>query len=421
MEKLVIEGNQPLTGEVPISGAKNAALPIMAATILAPSTCKLTNVPRLNDIFTMCKLLKKLGLEVSHGENTVKINGESLDKNSAPYELVKKMRASVLVLGPLLARVGEAKVSLPGGCAIGARPIDLHLTGFEAMGAEITLEEGDIHARAPRLEGAEIYLDFPSVGATENLIMAASMAEGKTVIENAAREPEVADLARFINSLGGKIEGIGSDKLEITGVDELGGTSHQVIPDRIETGTYLVAGAITRGEITTVNTNPDHLRSVLNKLRQTGVTLEITSAGTIRVDAERRPGGVDIVTLPYPGFPTDMQAQFTALLSLGRETSTIKESIFEERFMHVLELQRLGADIKIDGNTATISGVESLEGAPVMATDLRASAALILAGLAAEGATEVRRIYHLDRGYENLEKKLENVGATIKRETAEGP
>lgn len=419
MEKLVIEGNKPLSGKIPISGAKNAALPIMAATILSTSSCRLTNVPQLNDIYTMCKLLRNLGLEVSFDENTVEVS-QSLSSNSAPYELVKKMRASVLVLGPLLGRLGEAEVSLPGGCAIGSRPIDLHLSGFEDMGAEITLEEGDIHARADELTGSEIYLDFPSVGATENLMMAAALAEGKTIIENAAREPEVEDLARFINSMGGKIEGIGSDELEITGVERLERAEHRVLPDRIETGTYLVAGAITRGKVTVLDTEPDYLRSVLNKLKQTGVTVEITSPGSIQVVADSRPESIEIVTLPYPGFPTDMQAQFTALLALGNGTSTIKETIFEERFMHVLELQRLGADIKIDDSTVTITGVESLTGAPVMATDLRASAALVLAGLAAEGETEVRRIYHLDRGYENLEEKLGNIGATIKREQAEG-
>jgi UDP-N-acetylglucosamine 1-carboxyvinyltransferase len=420
VEKLVIHGGQKLEGEVLISGAKNAALPLMAATILAGDEVHLTNLPDLNDIRTMELLLQQLGAKTTQENQGLTIDTSGLDDFDAPYELVKRMRASVLVLGPLLARCGEAKVSLPGGCAIGSRPIDLHLSGLEAMGAEIDLKQGSIHARAPQLKGAEIYLDFPSVGATENLMMAAVCAKGTTVIENCACEPELIDLANFLNEMGGRVNGAGSDKLVIEGVTELHGGEHRIIPDRIETGTYLLAGAITGGRVTTLNCEHSHLHAVLNKLRQCGVELAVTASGEITVDVEKRPKCVDIVTMPYPGFPTDMQAQFTALLAFGRGTSTIKETIFEDRFMHALELQRLGADIKIDGNSVTITGVDALEGAPVMATDLRASAALVLAGLAANGKTEVRRIYHLDRGYENLEKKLNAIGASVKRQKDEG-
>ncbi len=420
MEKLIIDGGKPLYGTVPISGAKNAALPIIAATLLSEGQFRLTNVPELNDIYTMSKLLSNLGSQVMFESAEMEIDNRAASNNSAPYDLVKKMRASVLVLGPLLGRLGEARVSLPGGCAIGSRPIDLHLAGLESLGAEIELNEGTIEARASQLEGTEIALDFPSVGATENLLMAASLARGKTVIENAACEPEIADLGRLINQMGGSIEGAGSDRIEITGVESLHGVEHRVIPDRIETGTYLTAGAITVGEIETVNTDPNLLQAVLNKLEQAGMEIS-REESAISLKANFPPEPIDIVTMPYPGFPTDMQAQFTAMLARASGTSTIKETIFEDRFMHVLELERLGADIKIDGNSVAIHGVKKLEGAPVMATDLRASAALVLAGLAAEGTTEVRRIYHLDRGYEKLEEKLENLGAQMKRAPAEGP
>ncbi|MFP4687010.1 MAG: UDP-N-acetylglucosamine 1-carboxyvinyltransferase [bacterium] len=420
MEKLVISGGYKLEGEVMIGGAKNAALPLMAASILAGDEVKLTNLPALNDISTMSLLLQQLGAEVKKENSVFVVDTSGLNNIEAPYELVKKMRASVLVLGPLLARCGEAKVSLPGGCAIGARPIDMHLSGLEAMGAEVNLEQGTVHARAEKLVGAEIYLDFPSVGATENLMMAAVGAEGTTVLENAACEPELADLADFLNKMGASIKGAGSDEIIIEGTVNLHGAEHRIIPDRIEAGTYLLAGAITGGRVTVVDCEPRILHAVLNKLRQTGMEITATAGGEITVAAKKRPASIDVVTMPYPGFPTDMQAQFSALLALARGTSTIKESIFEDRFMHALELQRLGADIKIDGNSVTITGVDALEGAPVMATDLRASAALVLAGLAASGKTEVRRIYHLDRGYEKLEKKLNLLGANVKRQKDEG-
>ncbi len=420
MEKLVIEGGYPLEGEVPISGSKNAALPIMAATLLAADNCRLDNVPRLRDVVTMCSLIEELGAQLKYTNGTVEVDTSELTQNEAPYDLVKKMRASVLVLGPLVARLGEARVSLPGGCAIGTRPINLHLEGLEALGAEIKLQEGTIYACASGLEGAEITLDFPSVGATENILMAASLASGETVIENAAREPEIADLARAINKMGGRVEGAGTDRILVEGVEKLHSLTHSILPDRIETGTYLTAGAISVGKVKTVKTDPGLLHSVLKKLKQSGMEVEV-GENWIDLKANFPPRPVDIVTMPYPGFPTDMQAQFTAMLARSSGTSTVKETIFEDRFMHVLELERLGADIKIDGNWVTIHGVEKLEGAPVMATDLRASAALVLAGLAAEGETEVRRIYHLDRGYEKLEEKLKNLGAKLERQEAEGP
>ncbi len=419
MEKLVIDGGTPLRGEIPVGGAKNAALPIMAATLLGSGHFRLTNVPDLNDIHTMCRLLETLGAESSYDGGTLELDTRPVDRTEAPYELVKKMRASVLVLGPLLARFNEANVSLPGGCAIGTRPIDLHLSGLEELGVSVELNHGIVQARVEELTGGEIYLDFPSVGATENIMMAAARARGTTVIENAACEPEIADLADLINEMGGEVQGAGTDRIEIRGVEQLTGVEHAVIPDRIETGTYLVAGAITGGSVTVNRTKPSYLQSVLNKLRHTGVNLDIEAEGRITLESTGRPRPVDIVTMPYPGFPTDMQAQFMALMCLAEGSSTIRETIFEDRFMHVLELERLGADIKIDGHTVSIRGVESLDGAPVMATDLRASAALVLAGLAARDTTEVRRIYHLDRGYENLTEKLRHLGASVRRATVE--
>lgn len=419
MEKLVIDGGTPLHGEIPISGAKNAALPIMAATLLGSGSFRLTNVPDLNDIHTMRQLLETLGADSSYDDGNLELDTREVDRTEAPYELVKKMRASVLVLGPLLARFSEANVSLPGGCAIGTRPIDLHLSGLEELGVSVKLSHGIIQARVEEMSGGEIYLDFPSVGATENIMMAASRARGTTVIENAACEPEIADLARMINEMGGEVRGAGTDRVEIQGVEQLSGVQHEVIPDRIETGTYLIAGAITGGSVTVKRTEPSYLQSVLNKLRHTGVNLDVDAEGRITLESVGRPRPVDIVTMPYPGFPTDMQAQFMALMSLAEGNSTIRETIFEDRFTHVLELERLGADIKIDGNTVSIRGVESLDGAPVMATDLRASAALVLAGLAARDTTEVRRIYHLDRGYENLTEKLRSLGASVRRDTVE--
>lgn len=422
MDKLVIEGGTPLNGDVRISGAKNAVLPLMAATLLTDGTFEFSNVPDLHDVHTMKELMQELGVEVQFNDASLKIDTSGLSTTSAPYELVKQMRASVLVLGPLLARTGEASVPLPGGCAIGTRPIDLHLSGLEDMGAEVEIDHGNVIAKAERLEGCEIYLDFPSVGATENLIMAASLAEGTVAIENAAREPEINCLGTLINKMGGNVSGTGSDRLEIEGTDSLSGTDHTVISDRIEAGTYLVGGAITGGRVKTVNTQPENLQSVINKLEHANVDVTVADNGDITVDARDRVlEPVDIVTMPYPGFPTDMQAQFMALMTLADGTSTIKETIFEDRFMHVLELERFGADIKIDGNTVAVTGIDSLSGAPVMATDLRASAALVLAGLAAEDETEVRRIYHLDRGYEDLEPKLRGLGATLSREEAEGP
>jgi UDP-N-acetylglucosamine 1-carboxyvinyltransferase len=421
VDKLVIEGGNRLEGAVPISGAKNAVLPLMAATLLASDEFHLTNVPDLRDVHTMAELLRELGADVTFGESHLDIDTRTLETTTAPYELVKKMRASVLVLGPLLARTGEASVPLPGGCAIGTRPIDLHLSGLEQMGATVNVEHGDVKARADRLQGSDIYLDFPSVGATENLMMAAALAEGTTTIENAAREPEIDCLGEFISKMGADVEVNEGDEVSITGRSELNSADHQVVGDRIEAGTFLIAGAITDGSVRTEKVNPDNLQSVTNKLKQAGYSVT-TTENSISVDSDQaRPEPVDIVTLPYPGFPTDMQAQFMALMTLADGTATVKETIFEDRFMHVLELERLGADIKIEGNTVTVHGVDGLSGAPVMATDLRASAALVLAGLTAEGRTDVRRIYHLDRGYEDLEDKLRQLGATVRREEAEGP
>lgn len=420
MEKLVIEGGTPLRGTAPISGAKNAVLPLMAATLIGKEEFTISNVPDLQDVHTMAELLQQLGATVEFTEGTLQIDSSGVDQNEAPYELVKKMRASVLVLGPLLARFGEASVALPGGCAIGTRPIDLHLKGLEAMGAEIQIEHGNVFARAQHLNGAKIYLDFPSVGATQNLMMAAIGAEGQTVIENPAREPEITCLERFINDMGGKVSGAGSKEIEIQGRGLLHATDHSVIPDRIETGTYMAAAAITGGNVALTDTEPKLLQSVINKFRQAGCEINHPREDVLRIKRDGPIQPVDAVTMPYPGFPTDMQAQFMAVMCLADGTSTIKETIFEDRFTHVLELERLGADTKIDGHTVVIDGVNHLEGAPVMASDLRASAALVLAGLAARGTTQVRRLYHLDRGYEDLEQKLINLGATVARRPSEG-
>ncbi|MEK6677803.1 MAG: UDP-N-acetylglucosamine 1-carboxyvinyltransferase [Nitrospirota bacterium] len=419
MQKIIINGGIKLKGEVKISGAKNAALPIMAASLLAQSECIIHNVPRLMDVATMGKLINYLGAEVKGIEenNTISINTKALVKSDAPYELVKTMRASVLVLGPLIVRCGEAKVSLPGGCAIGARPINLHLMGLEKMGAEIKLEHGYVRLKAKRLKGAKIYLDISTVTGTENLMMAAALAKGVTVIENAACEPEVVDLANFLNKMGAKISGAGTDVITIEGVDSLKGTEYRVMPDRIEAGTYAAASAITEGDVLLKNCMPRHLDAVISKLRETGA--EVTEeADSMRVKRKGRLKASDVKTLPYPGFPTDMQAQFMALMSLAEGTSIITETIFENRFTHVSELKRMGADIKIQGNTAVVKGAARLSGAPVMATDLRASASLIIAGIAAEGETEISRIYHLDRGYEMIEEKMSALGAKIKRVAA---
>jgi UDP-N-acetylglucosamine 1-carboxyvinyltransferase len=416
LDKLRITGGRPLSGEVRASGAKNAALPILAAGLLADAPVTIGNVPHLHDVTTMIGLLGQMGVAVTVGDRMrVEVDARSLDKPVASYEMVKTMRASILVLGPLLARHGEARVSLPGGCAIGARPVNLHVAGLEAMGAEIGIEGGYIHARAGRLRGARIVLETVTVTGTENLMMAAALAEGRTIIENAAREPEVVDLAGFLIAMGARVEGAGSDTIVIEGRERLGGCEYDVLPDRIESGTFLVAGAITGGRVRVRGARADHLDAVLAKLREAGARLEVTPEA-IAVDMQgRRPVAVDVRTAPHPGFPTDMQAQFAALDSVAEGVGTIVETIFENRFMHMLELRRLGADIRIEGHTAVIQGVPRLSGAPVMATDLRASASLVLAGLVAEGTTDVQRIYHIDRGYECIEEKLRQLGADIRR------
>ena len=416
MDKLQIQGGVPLEGEVRISGAKNATLPILAGALLADDPVTVANVPHLNDVTTTVELIGRMGATVTINEKmSIEIDGSTVKECFAPYELVKTMRASILVLGPLLARFGKADVSLPGGCAIGSRPVNIHVAGLQAMGADITIEGGYIRARASRLKGARLVLDTVTVTGTENLMMAATLADGETLIENAAREPEVVDLANFLIAMGARIQGAGTDKILIQGVARLRGTSYEVLPDRIEGGTYLVAGAITRGVVRIKNTRPDHLDAVLAKLSEAGAKLGI-GENWIEVDMRgRRPRSVDVRTAPYPAFPTDMQAQFAALNTVAAGVGTIIETIFENRFMHMLEMRRLGAEIRLEGNTAIIRGVEKLTAAPVMATDLRASASLVLAGLIAEGRTDVERIYHIDRGYEAIEEKLAQLGAQIKR------
>jgi UDP-N-acetylglucosamine 1-carboxyvinyltransferase len=422
MDKIVISGGQRLEGDIPISGSKNAALPILAATLLGKGEHRLTNVPDLKDVTTILKLLRRLGVTVQEDGSGLTLNANTLTSHDAPYELVKTMRASILVLGPLLARLGEAKVSLPGGCAIGARPINLHLMGLEKMGCEIEIQNGYVHARLrggavknnKRLQGARIYLDTPTVTGTENLMMAATLANGTTILENAAREPEVVDLANFLCSRGARISGAGTDIVTVEGVEDLKPTDYHIMPDRIEAGTYVIAGAITDGDVHIKHCVPRHLEAVIFKLKEAGVQI-IEESDTLRVKGLGRPLPVDVKTLPYPGFPTDMQAQMMALMSMGAGRCVITETIFEGRFTHVGELRRMGADIKIQGSSAIIQGVARLQGAPVMASDLRASACLILAGLAAEGETQVLRVYHLDRGYERIEAKLQKVGAKIMR------
>ena len=414
MDKLVIEGNVPLRGRIRVSGSKNAALPILLACILAEGPIRLRNVPKLKDIATTLQLLRLLGCEAEqNGETVVTCVGENLIPE-APYELVRTMRASVLCLGPLLARLGKAVVALPGGCAIGSRPVDLHLRGLERMGATFELEAGNIIGRCDRLKGAHIHFDFPTVGGTENLLMAASLAEGETVLENAAREPEVTNLADFLNACGARIQGQGTSIIRVQGVERLGGAEFSVMPDRIEAGTYLVAAVITDGELYLENCSMADLDAVVSKLREMGVWLQEGKSGVL-VRRGAKLVGVDVMTQPFPGFPTDMQAQIMTLMGLAEGSGTIKETIFENRFMHVQELVRMGARIKVSGQNALVRGVDHYIGAPVMASDLRASASLVLAGLAARGATEVRRIYHLDRGYEDLEAKLSQVGARIRR------
>jgi len=416
MDKLQVAGGLPLEGEVRVSGAKNAALPIIAATLLASEPVAIGNVPHLQDVTTMIELLGRMGVTVTVDERmNIEVDATTLRQPVAPYDLVKTMRASILVLGPLLARFGQADVSLPGGCAIGARPVNIHVAGLQAMGAEISIENGYIRARASRLRGARLVLDTVTVTGTENLMMAATLADGQTVIENAAREPEVIDLADCLNALGAKVRGAGTDTIVIDGVERLHGGSHRVLPDRIEAGTYLVAGAITSGRVHLKQVAPEHLDAVLVKLREAGATV-ISGADWIELDMRgRRPRAIDLRTAPYPAFPTDMQAQFAALDTIADGVGTIIETIFENRFMHMLEMRRLGAEIRLEGNTAIIKGVPKLQAAPVMATDLRASASLVLAGLVAEGRTVIDRIYHIDRGYEAIEEKLSALGADIRR------
>ena len=416
MDKLLITGGARLEGNVTISGAKNAALPILAGTLLASEPVTISNVPHLKDVATTLTLLQSMGAEVTFDDSLdVEVNAALVREYRAPYDLVKTMRASILVLGPLLARHGAADVSLPGGCAIGARPVNLHVQGLQAMGADVTVENGYIRARAKRLKGAQIVMDTVTVTGTENLMMAAVLADGETVLENAACEPEVSDLAAFLNGMGARIEGAGSGTIRVQGVNAVGGTTYTVLPDRIETGTYLVAAAMTGGKIRALQTAPGTLESVLIKLQEAGASVE-TGDDWIALDmGGRRPKAVDIRTHPYPAFPTDMQAQFCAMNAVAEGVGTVTETIFENRFQHVLELQRMGADIRLEGNTAICTGVEKLTAAPVMATDLRASAGLVLAGLAAEGETLVDRIYHVDRGYERIEEKLRQLGADIRR------
>jgi UDP-N-acetylglucosamine 1-carboxyvinyltransferase len=415
MDKIRIKGGVSLKGQVNLSGAKNAALPIMSAAILADGWSTLGNLPALRDIQTEKKLLSFLGASFEEGpEGGLRINGSQIRGYEAPYDLVKTMRASILVLGPLVARFGRARVSLPGGCAIGARPINLHLAGLELMGARIDLKHGYVEAKARQLKGAEIVFDTPTVTGTENLMMAACLAKGKTLIGNAAKEPEVVDLANFLSAMGARIEGAGTDLITIQGVSTLHPTEYRVMPDRIEAGTYMVAAGITRGEVTLNGYDGSCLETVIMKLKDAGLEFS-QKKGSLTVYGPRKVKSVSLTTRPYPGFPTDMQAQFMALMSIGQETSIIKETIFENRYMHVSELRRMGADIEVSGNQAVIKGVSKLLGAPVMATDLRASASLVLAGLAADGITEISRVYHLDRGYETLEKKLLPLGARIER------
>ncbi len=416
MDKLLITGGVPLEGSIAVSGAKNAALPILAGALLASEPVVIDNVPHLRDVTTMLSLLQTMGVQVTvHERMHVEVDASTVTRREAPYELVKTMRASILVLGPLVARFGEADVSLPGGCAIGARPVNLHVAGLQAMGAHVVVENGFIKARAERLRGAHIIFDTVTVTGTENLLMAATLADGETVLENAAREPEVVDLAAFLTGMGADISGAGTGTITIQGVDRLSGTQHAVLPDRIETGTYLVAAAITGGRIRLRDAAPETLEAVLIKLGEAGAAIG-TGPDWITLDMRgRRPQSVDIRTAPYPAFPTDMQAQICALNAIADGTGMITETVFENRFQHVLELQRMGADIRLEGNTAICSGVPALTAAPVMATDLRASASLVIAGLAAEGETLVDRVYHVDRGYERIEEKLRQLGASIHR------
>lgn len=416
MDKLIITGGKPLSGEIRISGAKNAALPIIVSTLLSDDPVLVRNIPHLHDITTTMELLGRMGVSLTMDEKMdVEVNPTTIKSYVAPYELVKTMRASILVLGPLLARFGEAEVSLPGGCAIGARPVNLHIHGLELMGADIKVENGYIKAKCKRLKGAKIVLDVVTVTGTENLMMAAALADGTTILENAAREPEVVDLANCLNAMGAKVSGAGTDTITIEGVERMHGTTYDILPDRIETGTYLVAAAVTGGSVKLKDTDPTLLDAVISKLEEAGAEIE-TGEDWISLDMKgKRAKAIDVRTAPYPAFPTDMQAQFSILNAVAEGSSSITETIFENRFMHVQELKRMGADIEVNGNTAFVKGVEKLKSAPVMATDLRASASLVIAGLVAEGETMVERIYHIDRGYECIEEKLQQLGATIRR------
>ena len=416
MDKLIISGGHPLEGQVRVSGAKNAVLPILAGSLLADGPVTIENVPHLNDVTTTMALLGRMGVHLTVDERmNIEVDSRYVEELYAPYDLVKTMRASILVLGPMLARHGTAEVSLPGGCAIGSRPVNLHLEGLRALGAEVWVADGYIHARCKRLKGGRFVLDAVTVTGTENLMMAATLAEGTTVLENVAREPEVVDLANFLNGMGAQISGAGTDRIVIDGVESLGGTRYRVLPDRIETGTFLCAAAMCRGKVLVRDTRPDLLDAVLTKLEATGAELN-TGDDWISLDTHgRRPKAVNVRTAPFPAFPTDMQAQFSALNAVAEGSGTITETVFENRFMHIQEMQRMGADMRVEGNTALITGVEELTGAPVMATDLRASASLILAGMVAKGETTVDRIYHIDRGYECIEEKLSQLGARIRR------
>lgn len=414
MQKLAIQGGSPLRGEVRISGAKNAALPIMCASLLTRDALQLSNVPDLHDVVTMRKLLQQMGVTAVVERDAMTLSGAQVDKLEAPYDMVKTMRAAVLVLGPLVARFGEARVSLPGGCAIGSRPVDLHIKGLQAMGAEIHIEHGYIHAQARKLKGARIFFDVVSVTGTENLMMAATLADGVTLLENAAREPEVVDLANCLRAMGAKISGDGTDTITINGVSELHGAPYRIMPDRIESGTFLVAAAATGGNITLTDTRADILDTVLEKLIETGARIHV-DGDKINLEMSGRPKPVNVRTAPYPAFPTDMQAQFMVLNAIADGSAMVVETIFENRFMHVQELRRLGAQIEVEGNTAVVKGCVQLDGAAVMATDLRASACLVIAGMVAQGETVIDRIYHLDRGYEHIEAKLSQLGAGIRR------
>jgi UDP-N-acetylglucosamine 1-carboxyvinyltransferase len=419
VDKIVIQGGRRLAGEVAVSGSKNAALPVLISSLLTAERCVYQSIPELADIRTTLKLLSGLGVQLekqawADRSGDLTVCAADIIKLEAPYELVKTMRASFLVLGPLVARFGEARVSTPGGCAIGARPVNLHLKGLEAMGATIEQQHGYVEAKAKRLHGAKIYLDLPSVGATENLMMAASLAEGVTVIENAAKEPEIEDLAAALNAMGAKVQGAGTDVVRIEGVSTLGGVRHRVIPDRIEAASFVIAGALTDGDVRVTGARPAHLDAFLIKLKEAGVDI-VADENSVRVRGGKRVKSVDVTTLPYPGFPTDLQAQIMVLMAVADGVSVITETIFENRFMHALELSRMGADIRLEGNRAVVRGVKELSGAPVMATDLRASVSLVLAGLVAAGSTEVSRVYHLDRGYEHIERKLSQLGAAIQR------